>query len=351
MSENIYHYQLSGDDLHSPGYVQSTDPGAVGAGILWVDTSEGTGKWVVKIRNDEDDGWESTDITLSQITWVNLLNKPTSSVAAIDSAVTDSHTHVNQSDLDNVSGINTGDQSAIDFDIKDLTDSLNKMTAWDAKWDYDEDTIKGVKVDNAGNADTVNSLNVETAVPAGAIFTDTTYQASDFDIKDLTDSTNLRTTWNSKLDDITSESIGDLSDVTLTAGKTLTISETTTLAGGTHSGNNTGDQDLSGYAAKNLSIENKTDSYQLVLTDAGKLIEVNHADPKTITIPPSGTVDFPIGTTIGIYQKGAGTVTVDAESSVTLNSLDGATDLTGQYAGATLVKTAQDEWLLTGAIE
>jgi hypothetical protein len=68
-----------------------------------------------------------------------------------------------------------------DFDIKDLTDSTNKRTAWDSKWDYNENTIKGVKVDNAGNADTVNSLQVQTAVPVGAVFTDTTYTATDFD--------------------------------------------------------------------------------------------------------------------------------------------------------------------------
>ena len=65
--------------------------------------------------------------------------------------------------------------TASSFDIKDLTDSTNLRTSWSAKWDYDEDTIKAVKVDNAGNADTVNSLTVETAVPVGALFTDTTF--------------------------------------------------------------------------------------------------------------------------------------------------------------------------------
>jgi hypothetical protein len=72
-----------------------------------------------------------------------------------------------------------------DFDISDISDSLGKRAEWDAKWDYDEDTIKAVKVDNAVNADTVNSLTVETAVPTGAVFTDTTYTASDFNHNDL----------------------------------------------------------------------------------------------------------------------------------------------------------------------
>lgn len=52
------HRNLTGANLHVPGYVTDTDPGAVGAGMLWIDTSGGTGNWAVKIRNPEDDNWE-----------------------------------------------------------------------------------------------------------------------------------------------------------------------------------------------------------------------------------------------------------------------------------------------------
>ncbi len=72
----------------------------------------------------------------------------------------------------NLSGTNTGDQTSSDFDIKDLLDSTYLRTEWSDKWDYDEDTIKAVKVDNAGDSDTVGGLTVETAVPEGAVFTD-----------------------------------------------------------------------------------------------------------------------------------------------------------------------------------
>ena len=44
--------------------------------------------------------------------------------------------------------------------LEDLLVILKK-TNWNAKWDYDESTIKAVKVDNAGNADTVNGKTVE----------------------------------------------------------------------------------------------------------------------------------------------------------------------------------------------
>jgi hypothetical protein len=40
-------------------YIQTGDPGAVGLGTLWVDTTAGTGSWALKIRNAADDGWEA----------------------------------------------------------------------------------------------------------------------------------------------------------------------------------------------------------------------------------------------------------------------------------------------------
>lgn len=50
-----------------------------------------------------------------------------------------------------------------------------EKTDWSNKWDYDENTIKNVKVNNAINADTVNGKTVEENVPSGASFTDTIY--------------------------------------------------------------------------------------------------------------------------------------------------------------------------------
>jgi len=52
------HPDLVGTALHVPGYVQSADPGAVGAGKYWVDTTGGTGAWVLKVRNAANTGWE-----------------------------------------------------------------------------------------------------------------------------------------------------------------------------------------------------------------------------------------------------------------------------------------------------
>lgn len=43
--------------IHKARYIQSDDPGAVGAGKEWLDISEG-GKPIRRYRNDDNDGWE-----------------------------------------------------------------------------------------------------------------------------------------------------------------------------------------------------------------------------------------------------------------------------------------------------
>jgi hypothetical protein len=52
------HHLLTTTQLHVPGYRQSSDPGAVGADIYWVDTSGGSGNWSLKVRNAANTGWE-----------------------------------------------------------------------------------------------------------------------------------------------------------------------------------------------------------------------------------------------------------------------------------------------------
>jgi len=52
------HSQMADAELHVPGYIQTSDPGAVGEGILWLDTSGGADNWILKVRNSADDGWE-----------------------------------------------------------------------------------------------------------------------------------------------------------------------------------------------------------------------------------------------------------------------------------------------------
>jgi hypothetical protein len=101
-------------------------------------------------------------------------------------------------------------------------------------------------------------------------------------------------------------------------------------------------------AVKTVVIDTKTDSYTLLLTDAGETIEMNSASANTVTIPLNSSVAFPIGTTLDIIQYGAGQTTIVATSGVTLRSKEAALKLTGQYSGATLYKRGTDEWVIVG---
>jgi hypothetical protein len=69
-----------------------------------------------------------------------------------------------------------------------------------------------------------------------------------------------------------------------------------------------------------------------------------------LTVPPNSSVAFDIGTMITIVRTGSGTVAVVAGSGVTINSKDSNLEIDGQYAAATLMKTATDTWALFGAL-
>lgn len=95
------------------------------------------------------------------------------------------------------------------------------------------------------------------------------------------------------------------------------------------------------------TIAAKTGSYTLVLADQGKVIEMNVATSNTVTVPPNSSVAFPIGSQITITQYGAGKVQVQGGSGVTVRGTPGLY-LRAQYASATLIKRATDEWYLIG---
>jgi hypothetical protein len=100
---------------------------------------------------------------------------------------------------------------------------------------------------------------------------------------------------------------------------------------------------LNGLEARRI-FNTQTDSYTLVLGDAGKVVEQNKATANNLTVPPNSSVAFPVGTEIRVIQYGAGATTLVAGSGVTLRSLAGNLLLAGQYAWADLVKRGTDEW-------
>ena len=93
-------------------------------------------------------------------------------------------------------------------------------------------------------------------------------------------------------------------------------------------------------------------SYTLALVDAGAVVTATNADAVTVTVPTNASVAFPVGTIINVIQAGAGVVTLQGDTGVTVNGTSGGSvDTTTQYQGAALLKTGADEWIISGAVE
>jgi hypothetical protein len=84
-------------------------------------------------------------------------------------------------------------------------------------------------------------------------------------------------------------------------------------------------------------------SYTLTLADAGKDVKCTNDSDITLTVPPSTSVAFPVGTWLLFSQGGAGTVTATAGSGVTLNQANGSAT-TAQYDVRGLEKISTDTW-------
>lgn len=94
----------------------------------------------------------------------------------------------------------------------------------------------------------------------------------------------------------------------------------------------------------------QTADYTLALTDGAvnTVVEMNKGSAVNLTVPPNSSVAFDIGTTILIWQEGAGQVTVVAGAGVTIHSASSHVNLTGQYSWAVLRKQATNTWVLWG---
>lgn len=96
-------------------------------------------------------------------------------------------------------------------------------------------------------------------------------------------------------------------------------------------------------------IAERTSNYQPVLSDANKGLPFNLASIIVCSVPTDAEVAFPAGTTLVLYQAGAGVLTVVPNSGVTVRKRGGGTlALAGQYGMASLTKRAANEWILTG---
>lgn len=106
-------------------------------------------------------------------------------------------------------------------------------------------------------------------------------------------------------------------------------------------------------AAQLISLNAQTGTtYQFVAGDyAGNvLVRCTNGSAITLTVPAHATVPNVVGVVVGLEQGGAGVVTIAAAGGVTINSLNAALSLSGQWAQAALICEAQNVWTLIGAL-
>jgi hypothetical protein len=96
------------------------------------------------------------------------------------------------------------------------------------------------------------------------------------------------------------------------------------------------------------TISAKTDSYTLSnLNERDTIVEISKGSATTLTIPTNSSVAYPVGTTIDIIQTGSGQVTIAGAGGVTVNATPGL-KLRTQWSSATLLKRAENTWLVYG---
>lgn len=93
-------------------------------------------------------------------------------------------------------------------------------------------------------------------------------------------------------------------------------------------------------------------SYVIGTADANKLLKITSSTAVTMTLPPNGSVAFPVGQKVDFLQTGTGTVTFAVATSgtagtVTLRSTPSSIIRT-QYSAVTVIKIDTDEWALMG---
>lgn len=102
----------------------------------------------------------------------------------------------------------------------------------------------------------------------------------------------------------------------------------------------------------NALLDEKTTSYTIGLSDAGKTIDLNFSTSGTVTIPLNSNVAFPLGTQLAFVRSGTGAVTFVGQTvglnSVTILSKNSNKSIAARYTQAVLVKKAENTWYLFG---
>ena len=82
-------------------------------------------------------------------------------------------------------------------------------------------------------------------------------------------------------------------------------------------------------------------TYTFVAADAEKLTTASNAAAVTLTIPPASSVAWPDNTVLRVVNYGAGAVTIDGGSGVTVTN---TASTIAQYGAAVAIRTGSDAW-------
>jgi hypothetical protein len=96
-------------------------------------------------------------------------------------------------------------------------------------------------------------------------------------------------------------------------------------------------------------------TYTAVKADGlNSICTMDNASANTFRIPTDATYNFPIGTTLLVYQKGAGVTTINAVTSGTTTIVSAgavlAAPVLARYKSAACIKIAANSWVVVGAV-
>lgn len=96
-------------------------------------------------------------------------------------------------------------------------------------------------------------------------------------------------------------------------------------------------------------------TYTAVKADGlNAIVTMDNASANTFRIPTDATYNFPVGTTLLVYQKGVGVTTINAVTSGTTTIVSAgavsAAPVLAQFKSAACIKLAANSWIVVGAI-
>jgi hypothetical protein len=96
-------------------------------------------------------------------------------------------------------------------------------------------------------------------------------------------------------------------------------------------------------------------TYTAVKADGlNAIVTMDNASANTFRIPTDATYNFPTGTTLLVYQKGAGVTTINAVTSGTTTVVSAgavaAAPVLARYKSAACIKIAANSWIVVGAV-